>query len=511
MTDVRTQYGQVAGDTRNGVSCFKAIPFACAARWSPPEPVAPWSGIHDGLRAGPACPQPARRAGSLYDDPDPVESEDCLHLNIWAPEGVKDAPVMVWIHGGSLVWGSNGQSLYDGEALARRGVVVVSINYRLGVLGYLAHPELSDRSDRGVSGNYGLLDQIAALEWVRDTISAFGGDPEQVTIAGESAGALSVLYLMVSPLARGLFQRAIAQSAYMLTHPALKRSEQGVRSAEETGSRLQAALGASSLKDLRAMPAKALVQAASDQGYLPWGTIDGWALPDQLDSLFDRGEQAAVPVLAGYNEGEVRSLRFLLPERPESAAAYRDAIEQSHGPFSGAVLERYPEDNIEESQLAIVRDALYGWTAERLVRSQSALGQPAYLYYFDHGYEPARTAGLHAFHACEIPYVFNTLSQTAPAWPTPPATSGEQALADLMTGYWSDFVAGRAMQGEAAPLWPAFAAEPWSMRFADGAQIDNELQPGMFDLHEALFHARRKAGLGWSWNVGTASPVLAQP
>ena len=509
MTERNARCGPVIGESRDGVTCFRAIPYARASRWAPPVPVEPWDRPHDGRRPGPACPQPRRRAGSLYEDPDPTENEDCLHLNIWMPENVQNAPVMVWIHGGSLIWGSNGQSVYDGEALARQGILVVSINYRLGVLGYFAHPELSARSERGVSGNYGLLDQIAALRWVRETIADFGGDPEQVTIAGESAGALSGLYLMVSPLARGLFQRAIIQSPYMPIHPRLRACEQGVRSAEETGLALQTALGAPDIDPLLALPAAELVQAAQDQGFLPWGTIDGVVLTGQLAELFELGQQAQVPVLAGFNEGELRSLPFLLPETPVSASHYRHAIQESHGDFAPAILAHYPESAIEESQLALLRDAFYGWSAAQVVRRQSAAGLEAYLYYFDHGYEPAQSLGLHAFHGSELPYVFNTLQKTAPAWPSPPSNEREQGLADLMTGYWSAFVKGRALEEAGPPPWPRHGGEQGMMHFSEAGAASMSLDVEVFELHDAIYKARLARGLGWSWNVGTASPVIA--
>jgi para-nitrobenzyl esterase len=209
-------------------------------------------------------------------------SEDCLTLNIWAPADARNAPVFFWIYGGALTAGASREPLYGGARLAARGIVVVSINYRLGVFGWLAHPELSAESPKGVSGNYGLLDQIEALRWVQQNIRVFGGDPSNVTIAGESAGGLSVMYLMAAPHARGLFSKAIAQSAYMISTPELKQRRFGSEPAEEIGARLAAALQMPNLAAMRGMDAQTLADAAPKAGYAPWGTVDGQILPRQL-------------------------------------------------------------------------------------------------------------------------------------------------------------------------------------------------------------------------------------
>ena len=301
-------------------------------------------------------------------------SEDCLTLNIWAPTRAHNAPVFFWIHGGSLVGGSGRDPAYDGARLAGRGIIVVSINYRLGVFGWLAHPELSSESPLGLSGNYGLLDQIQALKWVRSNISAFGGDPANVTIAGESAGALSVMYLMAAPPARGLFAKAIAESAYMISTPELKQSSFGSPSAEESGTKLAAALHAPNIAAMRAMDAAALTEAAPAAGFGPWGAIDGHILPRQLVDVFDKGEQAPVPLLAGFNSGEIRSLRFLSPPPAANAAAYESTIRRQYGDMADEFLRLYPSANMQESIWATTRDALYGWTAQRLVRKQTDTG-----------------------------------------------------------------------------------------------------------------------------------------
>jgi para-nitrobenzyl esterase len=436
-------------------------------------------------------------------------SEDCLTLNIWAPTGARKAPVFFWIHGGALVTGSGSDALYNGARLAEQGVVVVSINYRLGVFGWLAHPELSKESSLGISGNYGLLDQIEALKWVRRNIGAFGGDPANVTIAGESAGGLSVMYLLAATPARGLFSKAIAESAYMISTPELKQPSFGSPSAEESGVKLAAALHAPNIEAMRAMDAAALAVAAPATGYAPWGTVDGHVLPGQLVDVFDKGEQAPVPILAGFNSGEIRSLMILAPHPAADAAAYESVIRDRYGDLADEFLRHYPSANMQESILATTRDALYGWTAQRLVRKQTALGKPSFLYLFDHGYPAADDGGLHGFHASELPYVFGTFDATPPHWPKIPATPVETKLSDAMIGYWSSFARTGRPTAANEPDWPSFGATGSYMAFREGPQPADHLLPGMYEFNEETMCRRRASGaLAWNWNVGLYSPKL---
>jgi para-nitrobenzyl esterase len=505
--------GRVRGTAEGGLRVFKGLPYAQppvgALRWRAPQPLPRWAGTRTAADFGPACVQPQGGTASIYAGPPMPVSEDCLTLNVWAPADAKRAPVLVWIHGGALVGGSAREPLYDGAALARRGVVVVSINYRLGVLGWLAHPGLSAETRGRVSGNYGLLDQIAALAWVRDNIAAFGGDPKAVTVAGESAGGLSALYLMSSPLARGLFARVIAQSSYMISMPELRRSAYGAPSAEAIGQMLAGGLQARDVAALRAMDAQALTDAAAKLGFPPFANVDGVVLPQQMVDAFDAGRQAPVPVLAGFNAGEIRSLRVLAPKPPEDAAAYQAAIRARYGDLADAFLRLYPAAGYQESILATTRDALYGWTAERLVRRQAALGQPAYLYLWDHHYPAADAAGLHAFHASELPYVFGTADRTPPLWPRVPDTPAERALADAMADYWTSFAKGGAPVAAAAPAWPRWDARGSHLHVAAAPMAATGFMPGMFALNEAVVCRRRAADRdGWNWNVGLAAPKL---
>jgi len=510
---VKAPAGTVEGQMEGELRVFKGIPYALppvgSARWRPPSPMPRWTGVKKVTDYGAACWQPKPTLSTIYTrNPMPM-SEDCLTLNIWSPRHSENAPVFFWIYGGALVGGASREETYDGSHLAAHGVVVVSINDRLGVLGWLAHPELSKESPLGVSGNYGLLDQIEALKWVKRNIRAFGGDPANITIAGESAGALSVMYLMAAPPARGLFAKAIAESAYMISTPELKKASYGSPSAEESGVKLGAALHAPDIAAMRAMDAEKLTLDAPAAGYAPWGTIDGHVMLHQLVDVFDRGEQAPVPILAGFNSGEIRSLRILAPQPPANAAAYETTIRNQYGDLADAFLHLYPSSNLQESVLETTRDALYGWTAQRLVRKQTALGQPSFLYFWDHGYPAADSAGLHGFHASELPYVFGTFDGTPPLWPKVPATPQETKLSDAMMGYWTSFARTGKPQVASEPDWPAFGTTGAYMAFEEAPKPSDHLLPGMYEFIEETVCRRHASGdIAWNWNVGLYSPKL---
>lgn len=506
--------GVVAGAMDGDVRVFKGIPFAAppigAARWKAPAPLPRWDGTRDTSAFGPACVQPTSSAVSVYTQDIGATSENCLTLNIWSPKNAENAPVFVWIHGGALVSGSSKERMYDGAALAQRGVVVVSINYRLGVLGYLAHAGLSAESRDGVSGNYGLLDQIAALDWVQANIAAFGGDKANVTIAGESAGGLSVMYLMASPKARGLFAKAIAQSAYMISTPDLKQTTLGAPSAEAMGAFVAGKLGAGDLAGLRAMDAQTITDKAAGSGFAPFGAVDGKVLTGQLVDVFDRGEQARVPLLVGFNSGEIRTLTVLAPPIAASAEAYEQAIRERYGDLADAYLRLYSASQQKESIYANTRDALYGWTSERMAKKQTAAGAPAFLYLFDHAYPATEEANLHAFHASELPFVFGTLKRTPPYWPKIEASKTQQNFSAAMMDYWTSFAKTGQPVAAGAPDWPAYGATGAFLHFADTPQAAQRLYPGMYELHEAAVCRRKAANQAWNWNTGLASPKLAE-
>jgi len=506
--------GAVRGAAEGDLNVFRGIPYAVppvgAMRWRPPAPMQRWKAVRDATAFGPACVQPQGKSASVYSPAAPLPvSEDCLTLNIWAPKNAKNAPVFFWIHGGALVTGSSREATYDGRRMAERGIIVVSINYRLGVLGWLAHPGLTAESPQHVSGNYGLLDQIAALSWVRHNIAAFGGDTRNVTIAGESAGALSVMYLLESPLARGLYSKAIAESGYMISMPELKKAVYGAPSGEAAGQMLAGALQAPDIAALRGIDAQTITDSAAKLGYGPWGTVDGLVLPQQMVEAFDQGKQAPVPLLAGFNQGEIRSLMMLAPKPPATAAEYESTIRDRYGDLADAFLKLYPAADYKESIIATTRDGLYGWTAERMARKQTAIGQRAYLYLFDHGYPAMDGAGLHAFHASELPYVFGTIDTLGPNWPKIPDTPEEHALSDAMLDYWTSFARDGNPVTAKAPAWRAYGTTANYMHFAASPEPSKDLMPGMFALNETVMCRKKATGkIGWNWNVGLAAPKI---
>ncbi len=257
------------------------------------------------------------------------------------------------------------------------------------------------------------------------------------------------------------------------------------------------------------MDARELVEAAAAAGYGSFGAVDGHILPRQLIDVFDRGEQAPVPLLAGFNSGEIRSLTFLTPPAPASAADYERIIRERYLDLSGEFLRLYPGAALQESMWATTRDALYGWTAERLVRQQTERGVPAFLYLFDHGYPEADSAGLHGFHASELPYVFGTLDRTSPRWPKIPATPQETKFSEAMIDYWTSFARSGRPEAAGQPDWPGYRSGAAYMLFADAPRPSTNLFPGMYALHEAAVCRRRASGdLPWNWNVGIISPRL---
>ncbi len=514
---VRTTRGALSGaPLAGGVTAFRGIPYAEQPlgdlRWKPPVARAPWRDVRPAVEFAAACLQVRSVPGSIYAQEPVRMSEDCLFLNVWRPPEASDAPVMVWLHGGALRGGDPASGLYEGSALARQGAVIVTVNYRLGVLGYLAHPQLTEESEHASSGNYGLLDQIEALRWVRENIAAFGGNPGNVTLFGESAGALSAIELMTSPLAKGLFHKVILQSGYLVSNPELGRSRFGLPSAEAIGEGLARELGAADLTALRAMDALSLVQRSVAAGFDPQATIDGWVLPQQIVECFDRGEQAAVPLIAGFNEGEIRSLRFFLPPLPVSAAEYEARVRGIYGDLAAAYLARYPAYDIEESALAAARDAFYGWSAERLARAQTRLGLPAYLYYFTHRYPAQEALHLEAFHASELPYEFGRIG--APdgwpeLWPRPPDEARERALSESVMSYFTSFARDGAPRAAGAAAWQPYRDDRAFLEIGAVPRPGHRLLPGAFELHEEVIARRRAAGTQhWYVNVGLASPPV---
>lgn len=502
-----TTLGTLAGAHTDGIAVFKGIPYAAppvgSLRWAPPTPATPWIGVRTATDFGPACVQPGVPPESIYNDPPAAQSEDCLTLNVWAPEAARHAPVVVWIHGGSLRIGAGSLPMYDGKAFARRGIVFVSLNYRLGALGWMAHRELSAETRGRVSGNYGLLDQVAALSWVRANAAAFGGDPANVTVMGESAGALSATYLLASPRARGLFDKAIVQSPNSRAFPELSRTANGLPPAEATGALALQALGVSNIASARALSAREVIDRTTSAGFLAQGTIDGRVLPRQIIDIFDRGEQARVPIIVGFNGGEVRSQRSFLPDSPKNPQEYARLVHEAYGGLAEDFLRLYPASGGEASALAALRDGIYGWSAERLAIKQSGVGVQSYLYVFNHCYPAAAARDLCGFHASELPFTLGNMDARGlpTRWPAPDGAR-DAALSDTMIDYWTSFARDGRPRSSGDAVWAAYVPGENYMLFDGTAQLLRNPHPGMFELNEAFVARRRAAGRAWGLAIG---------
>lgn len=445
---VRLDHGRISGTAGSapGIRVFKGIPFAAPPvgdlRWRAPRPAAQWDGVRGGEKFAPTCMQTPYPEGSLYRAPAQATSEDCLYLNVWtgAQSAKERRPVMVWIHGGALTRGSGSTPTYDGEQFARKGVVLVTLNYRLGVFGFFAHPELTRESDRNSSGNYGFLDQIAARDWVRKNIASFGGDPHRVTIFGESAGSWSVNLLTATPLAKGLFQRAIGESGANFG-PLPKLAD-----AEQAGVKLAQSLGAPSLAALRATSAEDLLKTGGSYR----GNVDGWLLPQDVYTIYAQGKQNDVPILIGSNADEGTAF---VPAMV-TAGAFRDQAQRRFGDKTGDYLKFYPAESDEQaraSALASFRDQTFGWEMRTWARLQAKTGRSkVYVYYFNRVPPGPGSARFEAYHASEIAYVFQNLG------PNRPWEDADRRLSGVVSSYWVNFAATGDPNGKGLPDWPAY-------------------------------------------------------
>ncbi|MDR1729012.1 MAG: carboxylesterase family protein [Acidobacteriota bacterium] len=463
---VLTAAGAVSGTTtRDGaVKVFMGVPFAAPPlgelRWRAPRPAEPWTGVRACVAPPPSAMQAAPAPFHCWSEeflvPAEPISEDCLYLNIWTPARRADEklPVFVWIHGGAFTSGSGTVPLYDGEMMARQGVVFVTVNYRLGIFGFLAHPELSSESPDKVSGNYGILDQIAALRWLGDNIAAFGGDPGCVTVAGQSAGAFSVNALAVSPLARGLFHRLVAQSGGGFGKDAGFGGSLGA--AELEGSRLTEERGLS-VGDLRKMPADALLELPARSGL----TIDNVVIPP-IRETFAAGRQNDVPTLTGWNADDGITFAY-----NADRAAYKKSVQARYGMDAARYLAAFPGGTDAEALASqkLASQLSFGWNNYTWARLQGETGRrAAYLYYFTR--VPPGAPDYGAFHSAELGYALHTLHK----WRRP-FTGTDRTLEKAMSSYWVNFAKTGDPNGAGLPAWKAFdGTAPSVMELGDAVK-----------------------------------------
>lgn len=470
---VKTHSGTVEGKDDGKVHAFLGIPYAAPPvgdrRWKAPQPVEKWSGVRKATEFGSHCMQ-----GNVFGDMvfhDPGASEDCLTLNVWVPvrHMAGKLPVMVWIYGGGFVAGTTSESRQNGSQLAQQGVIVVSMNYRLGVFGFFVHPDLAKESGHNSAGNYGLLDQLAALKWVHENIAAFGGDPANVTIFGESAGSFSVSAQMASPLSKGLFQKAIGESGAAFSRSGLSFDPLSIRE-EKDVKLVKDKLGVSTLAELRAVPADKLLEPFAppkSEGFDFDPDIDGYFLTESVPAIFAAGKQNDVALLAGWNRDE-DSFSVLLSKEKPTADSMREMAKKDFGDKADEFLKLYPIDNdqqVRRSAIDYASDKFISMSTWDWIEAQSKTGkQPIYRYRFDQAPSPKdpNAPRMGAYHSLEIEYVFGQLdSKTDMNW-----TPGDYQLSDMIQKYWSNFARSGNPNGAGLPDWPMYTpADGWPVMY----------------------------------------------
>lgn len=494
---VNVEQGLIQGMIENNLAIFKGVPFAKPPvgelRWKAPQAAEKWQGIKQTTTFAPAPMQAGEPASG--------KSEDCLYLNIWTPANSSDEklPVLVWIYGGGFSFGSSSDPIFDSRHLANKGVIVVTIAYRVGQLGFLAHPELSAENPEKVSGNYGLLDQIAALQWINKNISAFGGDPTKVTISGESAGGISVSMLTASPLAKDLIHGAISQSGGSFG-PTRTTSYPGenmvlLSQAESQGVDYVKQFGASSIAELRQMDAEKFIPAGWS---LPggWPIVDGYVIPDDQYKLYQQGKFNDVPILVGYNSDEGASFVWNKDPKPFLAG-----ITTRFGKFAPKLVEAYsiPEDRISRSARNLIRDAAFGWHTWSWAKLQSEKGtSPAYLYFFDQHPDYPNGSEKHGYgspHGQDIAYVFQHLDIN-----NPEINKADLALSESIATYWTNFTKFGNPNGKNVPNWPAFDTKTQQiMYFQQTPKVGSVPDKEALETLDQYFQWRRTAqGALWA-------------
>lgn len=487
---VRVEQGLLSGTagTTANIRVYRGIPYAAPPvgdlRWKAPQPPASWQGVREATKFSATCWQtPYAPAAAIFQNDISNLSEDCLYLNVWTPAKTSTdrLPVMVWIHGGAWTRGASTTPMYDGENFARKGVVLVMLNYRLGVFGFLAHPELSAESEHHSSGNYGLLDQVAALRWVKKNIAAFGGDPNRVTVFGESAGSWSVCGLMASPLAAGLFERAIGESGGLFALVQTKEK------AEKEGARIAASMGGAgkdAIKTLRAKSAEELAKTSPDTAR---ANVDGWFLPLDIFSTFAQGKQNDVPLLVGNNSDE--GTIFAPAAGTLASDLFVDGARKRFGVLADQFLKLYPAGTANEalaSYAASLRDQTFGWEMRTWARMQIKSGRhPVYRYYFSRRPPGRQSAKLGAFHASEIPYVFGNFE-----WPFPWEET-DHKLSEIISSYWVNFATTGDPNGKGLPGWPAYDPDKDAViELGDQVAVRSQIHKAGLDFYDAYFRAQ---------------------
>ena len=458
---VKTVNGIVEGiKEKSGIYSFKGIPFAAPPvgdlRWKEPQPVKNWTGVLKANQFGPRAMQPPIFSDMIFRSNG--MSEDCLYLNVWTsnPSGKKKMPVLVYFYGGGFVAGDGSESRYDGESMAQKGIVSLTINYRLGLFGLLSHPELSAESPHHSSGNYGLMDQSAALKWVKQNIAAFGGDPTKITIAGESAGSISVSAQMVSPFSKNLIAGAIGESGSLLgALPPVP-----LKDGEQTGVQFAKSVGANTLADLRKMNADTLVKAASKFGPFRFSmTIDGYFFPRDPLTIFQAGEQSRIPLLVGWNSEESNYHAVLGNEKP-TKENFEKAVQRLYGGRAAEVLKAYAvvgDADVEQAATDLAGDRFIGFSSWRWADLQAKTsGKPVYRYYYSHPRPPLveekeKARGKGAVHSAEIEYAMGNLSSNKVfAW-----TDEDYKVSRIMQEYFANFIKKGDPNGPGLVKWPA--------------------------------------------------------
>jgi len=482
---VEVETGIVEGSRDRGIAVFKGIPYAAPPvgplRWQPPQPAASWVGVREARQFSPMAPQ--RFASALGLD----QSEDCLYLNIWTPARPEDSiPVMVWIHGGGFATGSGSEPMYEATELAKQGVVVVSFNYRLNILGFFAHPLLTEESRHASSGNYGLLDQISVLNWVQRNIASFGGDPGRVTIFGESAGGRAVSLLMASPLSRGLFHRAVAQSG------AVRGVGTGLEAREQDGQRTADAVGCAETPDplvcLRASSYEALTSVVSFDAN---PIVDGWVIPEDSRTVYAQGRQHDVPMIIGGNadEGTFSMLGRMAEVR--TVAQYEDYVRSLLGADADEALAMYTAEadaDVYQTLNRFATDRGVARHAREQARWMTGTTSKTFVYLFSRVSPHHQWTGLGATHTAELPYLFGNLQFAARRGNLSTLELADRRLSQAMMRYWTRFATTGDPNVEGLPVWPAYTDDAEDLLVLDAEIASGHwLRPEGLDLLDRLF------------------------